>query len=328
MERPPTGSSAVPTPDDAMLSGFEPRHAALFGRHTIALSHRLHESPLFSDDALARLIERTPRAHYRVNTMDLTTQDARRWREGEIVGLSGAQVLEAIRRGRIWLLVERVETADAAYAGLLGGLFEQFEGLVPGLRTFHHRMSVLISSPGVQVYYHADAPGQMLWQIRGEKQVYIYPPTEPFLPQERLERIILGDAHEISLDYHPWFDEYAESLTLVPGRMAHWPLNSPHRIVNGDCVNVSVTTEHFTSHLRNAYLVNYANGLCRRRVWHSGRFSQSTHGMVALAKLGLAGFVKVTGLKQPAKRHFVVDFQVDPTADLGVRDVPPHRILK
>src|SRR5262249_61893924 len=190
---------------DAVLADFEPHHAARFGRHTIALEHRLHESPLFSDDALARLIERTPRSRYRVNTMDATAHDTRTWREGEIVGLGGMEVLEAIRRGKIWLLVEKLEDVDGAYAELLATMFDEFEAQVPGLRTFRHHMSILISSPGVQVYYHADAPGQMLWQIRGQKRVYVYPPNEPFLPQDRLERIILCRAHDITLTFQPWF---------------------------------------------------------------------------------------------------------------------------
>ena len=46
--------------------------------------------------------------------------------------------------------------------------------------------------------------------------------------------------------------------------MLHWPLNCPHRIVNADCLNVSFTTEHMTDELRNAYAVNYANGVLRR----------------------------------------------------------------
>src|SRR5262249_60344701 len=107
---------------DAVLADFEPHHAARFGRHTIALEHRLHESPLFSDDALARLIERTPRSRYRVNTMDVTAHDTRTWREGEIVDLGGVQVLEAIRRGRIWLLAGKLEEGGWAYRGRLTGM--------------------------------------------------------------------------------------------------------------------------------------------------------------------------------------------------------------
>ena len=45
----------------AIFTDFEPCHADLFGRHNVNLGHRLHESELFSDASLARLIERTPR---------------------------------------------------------------------------------------------------------------------------------------------------------------------------------------------------------------------------------------------------------------------------
>ena len=56
---------------------------------------------------------------------------------------------------------------------------------------------ILISSPNAQVYYHADLPGQSLWQIRGTKRVYIYPPVAPFLTPEQIERIILPGSRSI-----------------------------------------------------------------------------------------------------------------------------------
>jgi len=47
--------------------------------------------------------------------------------------------------------------------------------------------------------------------------------------------------------------------------MVHWPLNCPHRVENEDCLNISVTTEHWTTDLRKQYAVNYANGILRRK---------------------------------------------------------------
>jgi hypothetical protein len=310
-----------------LLTDFEARHAALYGRHTIIVGHRLHESPLFTDEALARLIEHAPRSSYHVNTMDARSHDPRSRREGEIVGTSGEEVLEAVRQGNIWVHLQSLADAGPIYAELQSEMFSELEARVPGLRTFRRRMNVLISSPAVQVYYHADAPGQMLWQVRGVKKVFIYPASPPFLPQERLEKIVLGEAHEISLDYEPWYDDYAEIIDLEPGRMVHWPLNRPHRIVNHDCLNVSVSTEHFTPSLRSVYLVNYANGLVHG--WLPGaRLSQSVDGPAAWAKFGLAGFVKLTGLKKVRKRALTIDFRVDPLEPFGVRDVPAHAIWK
>ena len=119
----------------------------------------------------------------------------------------------------------------------------------------------------------------------------------------------------------------AQVVDLEPGRMVHWSVNRPHRIVNQNCLNVSVATEHFTKALRSAYLVNYANGLIRRYV-PSARLSQSIDGPAAWAKFGLAGFVKVTGLKKVRKRALTIDFRVDPTGVFGIRDTPPHAVWK
>lgn len=312
---------------DHIFADFQPRHAQLFGRHIINLGHRLHESPLFTDDALARLLENAPRSSYHVNTMDPTTHDPRTRREGDIVGLSGKEVLEAVRQGRIWILFQNPGEADKAYDEMLADIYAGFEARVPGLKTFRHKMSILVSSPKVQVYYHADAPGQTLWQVRGVKRVYVYPGTAPFLPQDRIEKIILGEAHEISLDYQSWFDDYAKVIDLEPGQMLHWPLNWPHRIVNHDCLNVSFTTEHWTSSLRAAYLVKYANGVLRRYM-PSARLSESVDGPAAWAKFGLAGFVKMSGLQAKRRQRFTIDFRVDPLAPLGVRNIDAYALQK
>jgi hypothetical protein len=167
----------------------------------------------------------------------------------------------------------------------------------------------------------------MLWQLRGSKRVYLYPPLAPFLPQQRLERIVLGDVHEFSLDYHPWFDDYAEVVQLTPGTMMHWSLNRPHRVVNDDVFNVSVATEHFTNEARSAYLVNYANGLLHR-VSPRARLSQSTEGPAAWVKFGLAAAVKLSSLRKARKRAFTVDFAVDPNERDGVRDIPARELWK
>jgi hypothetical protein len=310
-----------------VFTDFQPRHADLFGRHIINLGHRFHESPLFTDAALAQLLENAPRSTYHVNTMDPTTHDPRTRREGDIVGLSGMEALQAVRQGRIWILFQNPGGVDKAYDALLSEIYAGMEGRVPGLKTFRHKMSILISSPKVQVYYHADTPGQTLWQVRGVKKVYVYPGTAPFLPQDRMEKIVLGEAHEISLDYEPWFDDYAEVIDLEPGRMLHWPLNHPHRIVNHDCLNVSFTTEHWTTALRNTYLVNYANGVIRRYA-PSARLSQSTAGPTAWAKFGLAAGVKMMGLQAKRRHRFTIDFRVDPVAPFGVRNIDAYALQK
>ncbi len=310
-----------------IFTDFSERHKSLFGRHTVNLGHSLATSPLFTDDALGALIERAPIGSYHVNTMDVTTHDPRSRREGVVDGLSGEDALEAVRRGHIWILLQNPGHYDARYEEMLSTIYDELGQQMPDFKSYKQKLSILISSPRVQVYYHADVPGQTLWQVRGHKRVFVYPNTAPFLPQEGLERIVTGAAHEISLDYEPWFDEYAEVIDLAPGRMLHWPLNCPHRIVNADCLNVSITTEHWTNELRNAYGVNYANGVLRNRFGIQG-LTRPQSGLGVWSRLGFAGAWKAAGLEKKRERRFKIDFKVDLDAPWCVRNIQPFELSR
>ncbi len=310
-----------------IITNWEPRHAALFGQHTLQLQHRANASGLFTDAALARLIERSPRAAYHVNTMDNRAHNPRSRREGEIQGLSGKDALDAVRTGNLWINIQRPGETDPTYQELLDGLYAEFEDRVPGLKTYKQKMTILISSPKVTVYYHCDVPGQTLWQVRGEKRVYVYPNTGPFLTQQAMEKIVLNEAHETGMPYEPWFDNYAQAIDLKPGEMLHWPLNSPHRVVNADCLNVSFTTEHWTDELRNTYAVNFANGMLRKTLGLK-KLSRATSGPAFLGKLALAGAVKAAGLQKKREMAFKIDFAVDPRVPGGFRDIAAYGLRK
>ncbi|MEL6289500.1 MAG: hypothetical protein AAFQ42_02480 [Pseudomonadota bacterium] len=318
-----------------IFTGWKEQSSRLFGQHTVVEEHSLATSPLFSDDWLADLIEAAPPATYHVNTMDPETHDPRTRREGTIEGLSGAEVIDAIKRGTIWILLQNPGDTNPAYAELLTEIYEELHSRVPGLATYKQKMSLLISSPRVQVYYHCDVPGQTLWQLRGRKRVFIYPNRPPFLPQAALEKIVLGEAHEISLEYETWYDDYAQVVDLEPGHMAHWPLNCPHRIVNQDCLNVSFTTEHWTDALRDTYAINYANGIIRKGLEQrlglgSDRvaLSQASTGLAKWSKMGVAAAAKYSGAQAKRKATFHIDFEVDPTMPHSVRDIDGYDLAK
>ena len=66
--------------------------------------------------------------------------------------------------------------------------------------------------------------------------------------------------------------------------MMHWPLYSPHRVENLDCVNISMTTEYWTEDIRRRQMVNLANGIgpARRRrsdeIFRRARRTALRHG--------------------------------------------------
>ena len=201
-----------------LVSPFSREQAATFGAANLRFRHGLDRSPLFGDERLIDLIERTPRDRYHVNTPGLETASRAEWREGGMDGVSGEKVLAAVTRGALWVHLQRVGETDSAYADLLDALFTDIEAQVPGLSTYKRTMSILISSPNLKVAYHCDVPGQMLWQVRGRKTLHVYPARAPFLPQESLENIILRKSADTELNFDPSFERDAGVLRIASRR--------------------------------------------------------------------------------------------------------------
>lgn len=298
-----------------------------FGEESLCIHHGLHQSELFSDEMLAKLIENTDRADYHVETMERLSDGGHRRREGETGEASGKEAFEAVRNGSIWYLLMSPEKVDPRYDELVGQIYDEIAERVPDFRPLSRKMSILVSSPNVQVGYHCDVPGQTLWQVRGSKKVYVYPVRPPFLHQTNLEKIILKEANEVSLPFDPSFDEHAKVYDLQAGEMLHWPLNAPHRVNNNDCVNVSFTTEHTTDATRRSYIVNYANGVMRGSLGMKP-VSQKMNGLGYWAKYGLAGAYRLSGRENRRKETFAINFKVDPSKPQGIQDIPKYEFRK
>ncbi|MEM9330662.1 MAG: hypothetical protein AAGA53_05005 [Pseudomonadota bacterium] len=306
---------------ESIISDWKPEYAENFGAESLLLHHRLSETGLFTHDALAELIDSYPQETYNLNTMGYDPENPE-WREGIIKNTTGKDVIQAIQQGRMWLNLRMVESVDPRYGKLLNDIFDEFAEYVPGFKTFKRKFGILISSPKVQVFYHADVPGQSLWQVEGKKRVYVYPNRAPFLAPKHLEGIILGETEE-EIPYDPNFDDDALVYDLKPGEMVHWPLNCPHRVVNEDCLNVSVTTEHWTDDIRKSFAVNYANGVLRR-TFGMKDLSQSIDGSSVYAKAALAVVWRKLKLDQTKKVVRMVDFTLDPKAETGIVDIPAY----
>jgi hypothetical protein len=312
---------------ETIITDWEPEKIADFGRKPLRFRHRAHELPLFNDATLAELIEKSPRENYYVNTMKIGATDRSSRREGEIGKLSGAEVLEAVRKGHIWILLLFPDKVNPGYADLLEQVYAEMTARVPGLRVKKKKISILISSPDIPVFYHCDLAGQTLWQVRGRKTVYVYPNKAPYLPQPNLEKIVLNEAHEISLPYQPDWDAKADVFTIDPGDMLHWPLNAPHRIQNASVVNVSFTTEHVTPEVRRHFVVNFGNGILRRTLGMES-LSQTTTGPVYWSKFATMAAAKTLRMQKGREQKFKVDFAVDPAAPHGFRDIPAYEFQK
>jgi len=298
------------------------QHAALWGRHPVRIEHALARTGLFTDEALERLLLDYPRENYDlIHMAEQGTGNLAHWTEGDLGRATAADVLHAIKAGRIWINLRRVHEVDPRYNDLLEQIFAELSEAMPGFRPWKLNFGILISSPRAQVYYHADVPGQSLWQVRGSKRVFVYPNTPPFLPEEQIEGVVLSMT-EAEIDYEPWFDEHAQVFDLLPGQMLNWPLNGPHRVENNDELSISVTTEHWTNDIRNLYACRYANGLLRRKLGLKPGPPRA-RGLRVWPKAALALGVKKLGLMKADKHEKRIEWELDPTAPDFMRPIEP-----
>ena len=305
---------------EPIFTNWKSEHTAKWQTEPLNLRHRLHQHPLFSFEALADLIDGYPREHYALVEMGPQGSPRRLWREGDLGGMPGRQVIDAIQNGRMWLNLRNVAHVAQPYGNLLKDIFDEISVRVPGYTTFDHTSGILISSPNAQVYYHCDLPGQSLWQIHGRKRVYVYPNTAPFLTPEQLENIALF-AVEVDMRYDPDFDRHAKVFEIAGGDMLHWPLNAPHRVENLDCLNVSMTMEYWTEAIRRRQMINMANGILRHKLGVTPR-SLETSGPGFWAKAALQAGVKRSGLlKKARKARRPIEFRLDKTHPGRVIDI-------
>ena len=307
-----------------------------FGTGTVAYKHRLRESGLFEDDRLAELIERTPREHYMITSMNHTSMNhtsmnhASRshegektiWRNGDFGRLSGHEVLSAIKNGRLWLALRNFDQFAPEYQELIGEAVSEINADLRSGSIDRKQAQLLISSPGARVFYHTDIPLVNLWHIRGKKRFYLWDAeNKTFLPDQQLEGVILRRTEE-EIAYDPSWDKDARIFDLEPGDGITWPHNGPHKVDNLHGLNVSISMEYFTAKAKRKYGVYYTNGLMRRYLGMTPKHT-SAHGVTALTKCAIALAVKKSGLTRRAERNMMQSFVLDPANIGSTIDLPP-----
>ena len=141
------------------------------------------------------------------------------------------------------------------------------------------------------------------------KKVHVYPAAVPCIHDTDLEAIALRESDE-QLPFDPAWDRMALIHDLKPGEMMTWVQNAPHRIVNGDMVNVSLSIEFQTPKaLWRANLI-YGNGLLRRWIGFKPSLNRRNLWLEPFT-VAFARIVKLMGgyrgNKSPLKPRFSLD---------------------
>jgi len=287
-----------------------------FGNEILRADHQIDQSELFSDDGLAQLLDLYPRSELEIWTFDNRRDGNTLALKGRAPRLPGKDILDAVKHGHVWLNLRGVNTRLDDLKLVAEQLYGSLETAI-GRRPMKREMSLLISSPNVEIGYHLDIPMVALFQVRGRKRVWLYPANETFAPAEHIERLVHMTREE-DLPYREAFDEDARVFELAPGMGLTWPQLSPHRVRNANCVNVSLSCEFMTmASLVNANAI-YTNAFLRQNL----NLSPKAQNGVGPASLGKAAFAGLHKVMQPRDRNAVltpITFELDTSVENCVK---------
>ncbi|MEN1680949.1 MAG: cupin-like domain-containing protein [Planctomycetota bacterium] len=304
----------------SLLPNWTAEDFASVEERVLVAKHSLADTNLFTDDALADIIDNHPPEDLSINTMGVDP-GVFDWREGDRNGVSGRELLQLVRDGQLWINCRKMLQNNGHYATVFNEVYDEIEANKPGFKAQQRTANLLISSPTAWVPYHVDMPVNMLWHIRGTKRVWVYPHFDTrFASGEVLEKVCSGEWSE-DVPYDPSFDRYALVFDAQPGQLITWPQLAPHRVRNLEGLNVSLSTEHKNPRARRRINVHSANYLMRKRAgWPCT--SIDADGVFAHAKQTLARASRLAGkLVGKEKEQFVYPktFVVDPQAEHGYR---------
>lgn len=303
-----------------IFKNWTDEHTSLFRKDIITVQHRLSETGLFTDEALAQLLDKHPSQQLDVCTM---TQEhelfPNKFRTGDFRDCDGKTLIEAAKAGKIWINVRKAMNIHPEYKEVLDQMYGTIADIT-GEPTFNARGGILISSPAARVPYHCDQTETILWHVRGKKRIYLYPPTEEYLPDEAYHSIITND-REDDIPYTPEMDQGARVFDLAPGEMISWRLNAPHRVDNQSYC-VSVTTEYSTKESAFKNSVMYTNAVLRKKLGVKSRWADASIPEKYIKSVAGRVLRKIGAYGNPESDDMVT-FKVDENAPGYIVDVEP-----
>jgi hypothetical protein len=293
-----------------------------FRKSPMVIRHNYHEHQAFSDMALAALLERHPRDLIDFCTMGEDATDRDSWRAGDPGSLTGLELIETVRKGKLWINIRHAMDTDPEYQPIYNSMMADMRNADPSFKPLVAEAGILLSSPTAQVFLHSDVSETMLWHMRGVKRFRTYKPEAPYMDYKDIESVLLHEQTE-DIPFDPAWDKDAFMVDLHPGMAANWPLHGPHRIENQSGMNVSVPFEISTPVSRQKNAILLANGILRR---HFGMnpTSTDTEGFPAFAKRLLSGIykakVKFLGDGKKSMPKSETTFEIDTSAPDGFID--------
>ena len=304
-----------------IFKNWSDEHTKLFRKDIIRVNHRLSETGLFTDEALAELLDKHPSEQLDVCTMSQEHKlYPNKFRTGDFRDCDGKTLIEAAKAGEIWINVRRAMNIHPEYKKVLEAMYGAIADITKK-PAFNPRGGILISSPAAKVPYHCDQTETILWHVRGKKRIFIYPPTEAFLPDTAYEDIITN-YREDDVPYTAEMDKSACIFDLNPDEMISWRLNAPHKVENKTFC-ISVTTEYSTKESAYKNSVMFTNAVLRQKFGMDPNWANASNSEKYVKSI-TGRVLKKAGVYQRDIGQDMVTFKIDKTVPGYIVDVDPY----
>lgn len=231
-----------------------------FDRSPFALEHDLAQHPLFTLPRLLQLAQALRRVPHYVAFDAGEVKVEQRWDIRPKNSYTLEEALANIQNTGAWVILKHTET-DPEYGQLMQEIMSELERLSG--RPLRQQMKnleaqIMITSPNRVTPYHLDNECNVLLQIQGEKDLYVFNQKDrEVLTEQELEKFWAGDWN--AGEYKARCQERATKFRLKPGGAAHIPVNAPHWVKNDNNVSVSLSVnfEWKDEVTANVYRANY-----------------------------------------------------------------------
>ena len=251
-----------------------PHFRSDYDRRGFSFEHRLAAHPLLQMPRLLEAAEEIARQGKKDHLFafdsrpaDTKTKFYALDKKDDITG-----TLRRIEEAGAWLKLIQMNEVLPEYRALCNELIAELDGLT-GLslsRDISYSIfTVLIASPGIVTPYHIDHESNFLFQLQGDKDIYLFPHDDrQILSEQEIEGFYRGidDAAE----YRDQFPDAGRQFPLTPGVAIHNPPLGPHWVQNGNNVSISLSLAFSRPDLEFTARVRQAN-LCLRQLGLSPR---------------------------------------------------------
>ncbi len=219
----------------------------LLDRTPFELNHKLADHPALALENLAKVIADFPKEQI-LFSKALNNLSKNFYKELDVSNkeVDFNQIIETIRTSNSYIAIKNPENHPSfkeLYADLTEDISDLLKAHGTGTKPLEPMLWIFIASPGAVTPFHFDRFSNLIMQIRGSKELAVFPPrVEEIIPQKDTEAYI-DWAGELT----PWreeLDKYAHKFQFKKGEAVHIPYVSGHYVKNGS-EDISISLSFF-----------------------------------------------------------------------------------